>query len=174
MTDFPAIPDDHLRAELLRRLRLRPCHVTGFHDPNHDPDAGCACQRLEMFEALLSSLKIELGDIPRALHENCGSCHQVADRETDREFQRRDHLWAGVPISEELAKPGLDLPQEGDPDIVFEFLTYDFSTWQVVTQRMSRAGHDWHLDRYWDAIHELVEQGRAEYHGLRARRFPGD
>lgn len=163
--------DERFRAELLERLRLRPCHVTGMHEPNHDPNAFCSSQKVAMLDELLESLDIKVEDITRELHEDCGWCHRIPSQEKYRERVRRDHRWAGVPIPPELAETAPDVPQDGDPEYVLGFIDDEYRSWQRVTRGMDRpeGGGPMPHERYWHAVHVLAAQGLVEVRDISVR-----
>lgn len=110
----------YTREELLAVLALQPCHVTGMHTPEHhiahrSPFNGeesegyvCEMQLVAAVKRLLGLLEADVSELPHELHgPECGWCHRPATQEKYRARQRLSHAWAGVPVSPELAAPGL-------------------------------------------------------------------
>lgn len=82
------------RQQILDAVTLKPCHITGEHDPTHTPDRVCASQTAAAFRGLLALLDVEVEDLPRALHDTCYWCNNVPTQEEYRVQQRRLHEWA--------------------------------------------------------------------------------
>lgn len=101
-------PQTFTREQVLEAIALRPCHVTGQHDPDHTPDRVCESQLSQAFTGLLDLLGVTPEDLPHALHESCHWCHDVPVQEIFRVKLRRVHAWAGVPVPAELAAPAPD------------------------------------------------------------------
>lgn len=66
--------DTYSRAEIIAALRLRPCHVTGEHNPTHTPEFICRFQLHEALSNLLLMLQVGDETLPRRLHEDCYFC----------------------------------------------------------------------------------------------------
>jgi hypothetical protein len=74
------------REQLMEALTLRPCHVTGTHQPDHHlphrnaftgkPTDGYVCnlQLTAALKGLFELLGITEADLPRALHQDCIWC----------------------------------------------------------------------------------------------------
>lgn len=104
LTDAEA---EQLRALILRVARLRPCHVTGMHEPNHHLNYTCEIQRGEILAEVLAAARLEADDIPHALHpEPEYWCHGIPSQEYYRERLRRTHEWAGLPVPDALVPEG--------------------------------------------------------------------
>ena len=67
---------DALRAELLDLLAIRPCHVTGEHDPAHTPHYVCGIQKTAMLNQLLAAAGLTYPDLRRELHNGCAHCDE--------------------------------------------------------------------------------------------------
>jgi hypothetical protein len=96
------------RAELLKLLRIEPCHTTGMHDPTHTTKHVCAGQLRASLERLLGALGVTPGELPHALHDDCYWCHGVPTQEEYRVERRALHEWAGVEIPKALSEPAPD------------------------------------------------------------------
>ena len=95
--------------EVREALTVRPCHVTGMHEPGHHVKYTCSIQMREVATALLDALGLADG-LPRGLHgADCYWCHAVPTQEKYREDLRQTYRWAGVEIGEELAAPAPDV-----------------------------------------------------------------
>lgn len=118
----PAIVDTAwaLVEALEAALHLEPCHTTGNHDPHHTPRLVCQLQTLDVVNRLFPVLGYQHSDeLPRRLHdETCPSCHDPGSREEPRARVRDLHEWAGVPVPDEVAEPGVDAARPGDDDLV--------------------------------------------------------
>jgi hypothetical protein len=49
----------------MQMMALRPCHVTGTHNPLHTPYYFCGLQKAYAFDRLLEALGINIRDLPR-------------------------------------------------------------------------------------------------------------
>lgn len=155
-------------ARALANLTLRPCHVTGMHDPNHTDRYLCREQQADLLDRLLRAAGIELADIPHELHPEgtCYWCHEVPTQEEYRVKLRKVWDWAGVPHTAELAALAPDWVRPGDDEEVLAALTDEFETWQVVLPRVSFTSSD----RYFRVLSDLDDAGRIDRQGISARR----
>jgi hypothetical protein len=156
------------RDEILAALTVRPCHITGIHNPDHHRKYTCADQRAEAFRQVLELIGATEDELPRALHnENCGWCHRIPSQERYREDLRKTWGWAGVPLTDDLAAPAPDAP-------VFDVTEDDV---MAAMDRAEKVAGDWvrtdalrealglprHTPRYSRPAHRLVEAGRLEF-----------
>ncbi len=66
--------ETYTKEQILHALALQPCHTTGMHDPTHTGLYICELQKVKAFEGLLKLLNVEVGELPRQLHHDCGWC----------------------------------------------------------------------------------------------------
>jgi hypothetical protein len=159
-------------ALLADALAVRPCHITGMHEPDHHTRYRCSEQKAAALDALLAGLGLEFGDLPRRLHgETCVWCHRVPGQEKYRERLRATYQWAGAEIPAELAESAPDAPRPGDTDVVLARLTGEWRQWPDVFAEVQTAT-DWPADRIGAAIGALEKSGAVEtqQHGRGVRR----
>jgi hypothetical protein len=67
---------DYVRQSVLRMISLKPCHVTGEHEPDHHlrSDHVCSLQKARMLDDLLAMLDIEINEVDRQPHRECYWC----------------------------------------------------------------------------------------------------
>lgn len=145
--------DTFTRAELLEALRIEPCHVTGQHDPNHTPHHVCSIQRAEAFSRVLELLGVKEEELPKALHEHCGWCHEVPSQEEYRIRNRELYEWAGVPIPPELAEPGSGAERFSDENVLKWLREIRSPSFRKI-----QHGTVWHA-----VVSKLVAQGKARW-----------
>jgi hypothetical protein len=98
---------EQLRNLILRVARLRPCHVTGMHEPDHHLRYTCGLQVQDIFAEVLAAANMKVEDFPHALHpEPEYWCHGVPGQEKYREQHRRTYAWAGLPVPDALVPEG--------------------------------------------------------------------
>jgi hypothetical protein len=157
-------------------LAVRPCHITGMHEPDHHTRYLCNDQKAAALDGLLSGLGLEFGDLPRRLHdEACGWCHRVPGQEEYREQLRATYLWAGVEIPPALAEAAPDAPRPGDTDAVLAHVTTEWRHWPDVFAEVQDATA-WPAGRIGAAIGALKKSGAVEtqQHGRGVRRPGGE
>lgn len=74
--------ESFVRARVLELLSLRPCHVTGQHNPNHhlEHSEPCGFQRQDVLARLLEDLGISIvDDVRREDHPVCGWCSEYGE-----------------------------------------------------------------------------------------------
>jgi hypothetical protein len=71
----PSVHAFYTRDQILDAVALRPCHVTGEHDPTHTTEYVCVLQMAVAFKGLLKLLGITEADLPRKLHDSCYWCN---------------------------------------------------------------------------------------------------
>jgi len=111
-----------LRELILEYARLEPCHITGMHDPTHTTKAICQDQLKHVLVQLLETAGLTPEELPRQLHKDCWSCHNVPPQEELRIQRRALHEWAGVPVPDELAALAEDALHPGDVEKVIAAL----------------------------------------------------
>lgn len=78
-----------VREWLLEHLVVKPCHVTGMHDPTHTPRHFCELQSRALVVDLLGALGVTVADLRRSLHdESCGWCHEHIKPDRRAELER--------------------------------------------------------------------------------------
>lgn len=116
--------DTFTREQVLEMLSIRPCHVTGMHEPEHHLKYTCPLQKAEAFDRALTVLGAAIEDMPKHLHDACYWCHGdpppvdaageptrslgSPSQERYRQRSRETHTWAGVPVPAWLRKKGTD------------------------------------------------------------------
>lgn len=153
-------------------LAVRPCHITGMHEPDHHTRYQCTDQKAVTLDALLAALGLEFADLPRRLHdETCGWCHQVPTQEKYRQRLRATYQWAGAEIPPALAGPAPDAPRPGDADTLLGHLTSDWRQWPDVFAEVQAAA-GWPAERIAAAFGAIRDSGAAEAqeHGRGVRR----
>jgi hypothetical protein len=103
----------YTRDEIIAMLVIRPCHVTGMHEPDHHLKYTCDIQRTEALRNLLKALDVNEGTLPHDLHDEgtCYWCHTIPNQEEYRSRLRKTWEWAGKKISSALAQPAPDAPE---------------------------------------------------------------
>jgi hypothetical protein len=153
-------------------LAVRPCHITGMHEPDHHTRYQCSDQKAAALDGLLDGLGLTFADLPRRLHdETCGWCHTVPSQERYRERLRATHRWAGEGIPPALAEPAPDALRPGDTEVVLAHVTGEWRHWPDVFAEV-QAATAWPAGRIGAAIDTLEKAGAVEtqQHGRGVRR----
>lgn len=167
----------YTREEILEALAIRPCHITGLHEPDHHLKYSCAEQDRESVRALMVLLDASFDERPHRLHEGCGWCHNVPSQEEYRARLRETHEWAGVPVPEALAAPAPDAE------------CFDVSEAEVMraVKKLAKATTDGRVswgaieedglglprfsNHYQRPLHRLVDQGKLVHEHIRNQGY---
>jgi hypothetical protein len=63
-------------------------------------------------------------------------------------------------------EPGIDVVQPGDTQRVLDVLTYEFETWQDLTEKLSVVHGSFNSDRFWKVVRALEAEGRVDHRGI--------
>jgi hypothetical protein len=69
-------------AEITQLLGLRPCHLSGTHDPTHTPRFICDLQKVAALDRLMEVLGLTYERLPRGLHDHGHWCCHPKDSVT--------------------------------------------------------------------------------------------